>query len=131
MPYSFVWSLYFACCQLAEETYFGFWYMVKGNKLNMALIWHKQLDIKFSCVWRLVWNQLCTNFHCTKMSKYKNNNICIKISHDINLSTTLAPHVYFFLTATVHYFSEGRPWAHRAPSPRICSPTRSLPLKAR
>ena len=77
MPYSFVWSLYFACCQ-GGRNILWLWNIEKRNKLNMAFIWHIQKKIKFSYVLPLVWNQLCTNFHCTKISKY-NNNIVLSV----------------------------------------------------
>ena len=56
-------------------------------------IWHTKFEIRFSCVCPLVSNQMCTNFHYLKVSKYENNILlilhttCFRVKQQTGAST--------------------------------------------
>ena len=86
MPYSFDWPLYFACRERGRNILWLIYRDWEQAKHGIDMAWHIQLNIKFSFLWPLVWDQLYTNFHCTKISKFENDNV-------INIPTPLF--VYF------------------------------------
>ena len=52
------------------------------------MIRHKQLYIKFSCVWK----QFCTNLDCKKMSKYENDIVLrVPTPAGVGFSSTVLP----------------------------------------